>query len=229
VARKITAKELYNELLRQEIKSSCGSINFNMADVSVTIDTTDTVGHILQSWLKQWLIDNDYYFNEPSNTQVFPDFYLDTDVKKNLLEVKAFNYNASPAFDIANFESYCSSLAENAYRLDADYLIFGYSMNNGVIKIEDIWLKKIWEISSSSAKYPLRVQDKRGMIYNIRPTKWYSSRATPSFDSKENFIIAIYNTLKKYSHTSIEENQWIYSVVNNYKNYTGSTLKIRFE
>ncbi len=79
-----------------------------MADITVKIDTTDTVGITLQAWLKQYLINNKIAFCEPLNTQEFPDFFLD-DVASNqhMLEIKAFNYNATPAFDIANFESYC--------------------------------------------------------------------------------------------------------------------------
>ena len=89
------------------------------------------------------MIDKNITFVEMDNTQEFPDFILDPfDRENNLLEVKAFNYDAGPGFDIANFESYCDSVRIKPYRLNADYLIFFYSMNDTEIKIKNIWLKK---------------------------------------------------------------------------------------
>lgn len=102
----ITAKKLYNELLSDEIIDKVGNIVFSLAGTSVIINTTDTVGNSIQNWLGQWMKNKNIYCDEPTNTQEFPDFYLSTDKQKGLLEVKAFNFNASPAFDIANFESY---------------------------------------------------------------------------------------------------------------------------
>lgn len=228
--KKLSAKELHELLLNSGIIGSTGKIQFTMSSVFVTIDTTDIVGHILQSWLKQWMIDKDIFFDEPKNTQVFPDFYLDDkDIKNNLLEVKAFNYDNSPAFDIANFESYCTSLMEDAYRLNADYLVFAYTMKKGLIKIENIWLKKIWQISSSSTKYPLRVQDKREIIYNIRPTKWYSDKAKSPFKSREDFVIALHDTLNGYEHTKIHAKKWIKKVMKNYKSHTTHSLDIKLK
>ncbi|MCX4328809.1 MAG: NgoBV family restriction endonuclease [Lachnospiraceae bacterium] len=131
MANKITAQELFTKLNNLHLEKKFGVISFNLAGISVKINTTDTVGITLQAWLKQYLIDNDIYFSEPANTQEFPDFFLDNNgTYRHMPEVKAFNYNATPAFDIANFESYCSSVQKKPYRLDADYLIFGYVMNN---------------------------------------------------------------------------------------------------
>lgn len=227
--KKVTASELYKLLIDGGVIGSTGKILFEMANIPVEINTTDTVGQSLQSWLKQWMTHNNIYFTEPDSTQVFPDFILDeNDMINNLLEIKAFNYKATPAFDIANFESYCTSIMTKAYRLDADYLIFGYSMYGSKITIENIWLKKIWEITSSSSNHALKVQDKRGTIYNIRPYKWYSHRRTKTvaFDCKEDFIIAIYDTLRNYKNTKIDSEVWIKSVIDNYKLHTGNELNL---
>ena len=222
------ALALYNTLKDDNIIGSIGKITFKLANTSVDISTTDTVGQSLQSWLKQYMIDKNITFVEMDNTQEFPDFILDPfDRENNLLEVKAFNYDAGPGFDIANFESYCDSVRIKPYRLNADYLIFGYSMNDTEIKIKNIWLKKIWEISSSSGPHPLKVQDKRGIIYNIRPCKWYGSNNKFSpFISKEQFIKAIYNTLKEYQHSRINADLWLNDLKINYKNYYNENLHI---
>lgn len=223
------ALALYNLLKDEGIIGSVGKITFKLAHISVDISTTDTVGQSLQSWLKQYMLDKNIVFMEMDNTQEFPDFILDPiDTESNLLEVKAFNYNADPGFDIANFESYCDSVRIKPYRLNADYLIFGYSMTGAEIKIENIWIKKIWEISSSSGSHPLKVQDKRGIIYNIRPCKWYGTNNNrfPAFTSQEQFIKAIYNTLKEYQHSRINADEWLSDLKTNYKKYYDKDLYV---
>lgn len=223
----LSAAEIYNRLLESDIIGSTGFISFNLGETSVTINTTDTVGVTLQAWLKQWLLENNIYFSEPENTQEFPDFYLnDLNREQNMLEVKAFNYCKTPAFDIANFESYCASLEYQSYRLDADYLIFGYSMgDNGAIRIERIWLKKIWEIAGTSARYPLKTQVKRDVIYNIRPSSNFKTGTTPPFRNKEELIRAIYGTLSLYRGEDVAL-RWLENVIRNYRDFTSIELNI---
>lgn len=225
MAKKITAQELYTALGNLHLERQVGVISFNLAGVSVKIDTTDTVGITLQAWLKQYLTDNNIYFSEPANTQEFPDFFLDNnEANKHMLEVKAFNYNATPAFDIANFESYCSSVKEKPYRLDADYLIFGYTMNDlGDITVKKVWLHKIWQIAGTSQRFPLKTQVKRDMIYNIRPNTDFKAGNKGPFRSKDDFLLAIYKTLEIYKGKSFADD-WKRTLSINYKNYYGYNL-----
>lgn len=222
---KITSNELFLILKNLHLENQSGEIRFNLAGVSVKINTTDTVGITLQAWLKQFLTDNNFYFSEPANTQEFPDFFLDdVDSHKHMLEIKAFNYDAAPGFDIANFESYCASVKNKPYRLDADYLIFGYLMDtDGNITIKKLWLKKIWQIAGTSQKYPLRTQVKREMIYNIRPNCVFKKDQTGPFNSKEEFLEAIYETLICYKGKLFADD-WKSTLVVNYKNYYNSCL-----
>lgn len=217
---KITAQQLFYNLVNLHLEKQTGIICFNLAGVSVKINTTDTVGITLQSWLKQYMLDNNIFFSEPSNTQEFPDFFLDDNkTYKNMLEVKAFNYNATPAFDIANFESYCSSVKEKPYRLDADYIIFGYTMDNfGYITIKKIWLHKIWQIAGTSKRLPLKTQIKREMIYNIRPNTDFKAGNKGPFKSKDDFLFAIYETLVIYRGQSFAD-AWKNTLEINYKKY----------
>lgn len=225
MTKKITAQELYTALGNLHLERQIGVISFNLAGVSVKIDTTDTVGITLQAWLKQYLTDNDIYFSEPANTQEFPDFFLDNnEAFKHMLEVKAFNYNAAPAFDIANFESYCSSVKEKPYRLDADYLIFGYTMNDsGDITVKKVWLHKIWQIAGTSQRFPLKTQVKRDMIYNIRPNTDFKAGNKGPFRSKDDFLLAIYKTLVIYKGKSFADD-WKQTLSTNYKKYYGCNL-----
>lgn len=223
---KLTSQELFNKLLAAKLDKYTGEIIFHMAGVKVKINTTDTVGMNLQAWLKQYFIENDIFFSEPHNTQEFPDFYLDDiEPEKHMLEIKAFNYSATPAFDIANFESYCSSVKTKPFRLDADYLIFGYEMSDkGDITIKKMWLKKIWEIAGDSKQYPLKTQVKRGMIYNIRPNSNFKFDGKGPFKSKEEFLNATYLTLASYKSKDFAED-WKRTLAVNFAKYYGHCLQ----
>lgn len=228
--RVISAKELYDMLINDGILTIEGNIKFKLGSTETIIKTKDTIGNSLQSWLGQWLTDHNIFWFEPANTQEFPDFYLSEENKnEHMMELKTFNNEATPAFDIANFESYCSSLRTKPFRLDADYLILGYTMdtNTGTIRIKNVWLKKIWEISGSSSTYALRTQVKRGMIYNIRPIVWYSNSDSCRFNSKEEFVKAIYLTLKSYKGDSFAVD-WLKDVKESYKNYYGKEIDVEF-
>lgn len=226
----ITAKELYDLLIEKGILEFHGEITFKLGETEAIIKTRDTIGNSLQSWLGQWLDDNGFYYSEPDNTQEFPDFYLHPEkLQENMLELKTFNYDASPAFDIANFESYCQSLRTKPFRLNADYLIMGYEMDShtGEISIRNIWLKKIWQIAGKSAKFPLRTQVKRDMIYNIRPIVWYSHSDSCRFNNAEEFVEAIYGTLKLYKGEKFAID-WLTDVKNSYRDYYGKEIDVNF-
>ena len=230
MARIITAQQLLSDLNNIHLDQQIGVITFNLAGVSVMIDTTDTVGITLQAWLKQYFIDNDIYFSEPANTQEFPDFYLDENQPhKHMLEVKAFNYDATLAFDIANFDSYCSSVKEKPYRLDADYLIFGYVMNaSGDITVKKIWLHKIWQIAGTSQRFALKTQVKRDVIYNIRPNTDFKVGNKGTFNSKEDFLSAIYKTLSTYERRGKKfADDWKETMSKSYKDYYGVSLTFK--
>lgn len=215
-----TALQIYNQLNATNLLNSKGKITFSLAGVTTIVKTTDIVGNTLQSWLKEYFIKNNIFFKEPANTQEFPDFFLSSNSKVNLLEVKSFNFSETPAFDIANFESYCDSIKNKPYNLYADYLIFGYQMDsNGDISIKKIWLKKIWEIAGKSSIFPLKTQIKRGTIYNIRPRS-FKNTPTPIFSCEQDFIQAIYETLSQYKNPTFA-NDWLMTFKNNYFQFYG--------
>lgn len=219
-----TAEEIF-ELLNTTVIDKVGRIVFSLGDISVTIDTTDTVGNSLQRWLKEWLIKNEIYEDEPANTQEFPDFYLSAaSPKDHMLEVKAFNYNAAPAFDIANYEAYIASVAEKPYRLMADYIIFGYTMDgDGTITIKKIWLKKIWDIAGKSKNRALKVQVKKDVYYNIRPNSEFKTNKVGPFTNKEAFLKALYETQKGYRGEK-EADAWKEKLQASYRAYYHQNL-----
>jgi hypothetical protein len=227
---KITGEELFRKLVDDyKIIGEQGVINFSLKGLTISIETKDTVGNLLQEWLKAWMMIEKIEFEENTNSQTFPDFHLDKEnKKKGLLEVKTFDWDRGPGFDLANFDSYCNSLLESAYRIDSDYLIFAYQMRGSQITIKDVWFKKIWELSSPSGTYPIKVQEKKQVIYNLRPGVWYSARSTyKPFKSKEEFLTALNETRYQYPQTRHANGHWLKNVLKNYEAHTGVSLDVK--
>ncbi len=222
----VTATEIKELLENQSIYSSIGTITMNLNNTSVVIKQNDIIGNALQEWLGQVLKDNDIYF-KPAKGQTFPDFYLGEDSTKNLCEMKTF-YKA-PNFDVANFYAYIDSLTDKAYRLDSDYLIFKYhSDENGCIKIQNIWCKKVWEITGKANDFDLKCQRKKGQIVNIRPVTFYSEKSKlKPFANKEELLAALYKTHLSTTNQTRVSKDWLNKVIENYKSYSGIDLKDR--
>lgn len=229
---RLSAQEIYDKLLNVDhILELEGQIKFFLGDVNIIVRQKDVVGNIMQEWLQGWLDARGIEYAPSENTQMPPDFFLDPDDRtKGLLEVKAFNRNGSPGFDIADFRMYASEIQEKPYMLDVDYLIFGYDMSDdGVVTIKDVWLKKVWQITRRMENYPINLQVKEGVIHKIRPGVWYSERVTDYaiFDCLEDFISAIEETtFKEPKLRSSVASTWLAVFQRNYKAWYGEELNI---
>lgn len=221
----LTPKEFFDKIY-PEVVGKLGHIMFELNQISVTINTKDSIGHMLQDWIETWAKQNNIYIRPNSHTQEFPDFYLSQSNVDSLLEIKSFDYMASPNFDIANFDTYVRSLIDNPKKLDAYYLVFGYSLQDGKIKIEELWLKRIWELCTNSAAWDLKLQVKQGTIYNIRPVNFVSKRSNIAqpFASKVEFLIAIQSVLNHYTKTKGLQEDWLDTFMQKYYEATGISL-----
>lgn len=229
---RLTAQEIVDRLLNVDnVLDLKGEIKFYLGDVDIIVKQKDVVGNIMQEWLQGWLDKNDIEYAPSENSQMPPDFYLNPDDKtKGLLEVKAFNRNGSPGFDIADFRMYAEEIQEKPYMLDVDYLIFGYDMNeSGVVSIKNVWLKKVWQITRRMANYPINLQVKDGVIHKIRPGVWYSQKATDYaiFDCLEDFICAMEETtFKEPKLRDSIASTWLEKFQRNYKARYGHELNV---
>ncbi len=220
---KLTAMEIYDKLLNEDqIKTVKGQIRFHLGDVGIIVKKKDVVGNILQ----EWLVSRGVEFDPNPNTQMPPDVYLDPENHTvNLLEVKAFNRESSPAFDIADFKAFVNELIEKPYHLDTDYLIFGYIMDEdtGDVIVKDLWLKKLWEITKTMDNWPITVQYKNGILQKMRPGNWYTaSRRTGSvFASKEDYLAAFEETIYQNPETHAQGAQWKNRFKRSYRNHYG--------
>lgn len=228
---KLSAQEVYEKLLNEDkILELKGQIKFYLGNVDIIVKQKDVVGNIMQEWLQGWLEKNNIEYAVNDNTQMPPDFFLNSDNRtKNLLEVKAFNRNASPGFDIADFRMYAEEILEKPYMLDVDYLIFGYDMDkNGVVTIKDLWIKKVWQITRRMKNWPLNLQIKDNVVHKIRPAVWYSTRRVDYkvFESLEDFISAIEETVYQNPKTREKAGTWKVTFLENYEKYKGIQLTI---
>lgn len=198
--------------LKDELPTLKGRTTFSLGEVTIKVRGKDGIGGLVEEWFGTWAERNRFKIVNPkvtSSSQEFPDYFLG-ETRDGYLEIKTFDMNAAPNFDIANFESYCESLAANPWRLFSDYLIFGYKISaESEIQITGLWLKKIWEITCPSAAYPLKTQTKRNVIYNIRPASFHSmsmrgAKFSP-FNSARLFVNALYDTQENYN--GITENR----------------------
>lgn len=227
---KLTAEQVYDRLLNvDKIKTAEGQIRFFLGNVNIIVRQKDVVGNIIQEWLEGWLKENNIAFDTNPNTQMPPDIFLNPDNHSiDLLEVKAFNYAATPGFDIADFKAYAREIIENPHMLHTKYIIFGYSMSNdGIVTIKDIWLKNVWEICRSMDTWPINVQYKNKVIHKIRPAKWYGKQSRfPMFQSLEHFLSAIEETLFSYHDTHALSVGWRKKLIEAYKNNYSKTISI---
>lgn len=114
---RLTAEEVYNKLINDDkILEVKGQIRFYLGDVDIIVKQRDVVGNIMQEWLEGWLQKKGIDYMPNPNSQMPPDFYLNPeDTTSDLLEVKAFNNERTPAFDIADFNSFQSEIKDKPY------------------------------------------------------------------------------------------------------------------
>ena len=228
---RLTAEQIYDKLINEDrILEIDGRITFDFGDVNIIVKQKDVVGNIIQEWVQGWLDKNDIEYAPSENTQMPPDFFLNPDdLTKDLLEVKAFNRSASPGFDIADFRAYQREIIAQPYMLHADYLIFGYDMDdNGIVTIKDVWLKKVWEITRRMENWPLNLQVKNDVVHKIRPGVWYSVRPRDftMFRNIEDFLSAVEQTVWQNPDTRVYSADWKRLFLESYRDFYGIDLDI---
>lgn len=195
-SRVMSSEEIYETLSRLPLVGQEGLIKFELAGVKFPVVSKDIIGGVVQEWVENWLFAQNIMFSKPDNSQDWPDLILGNGED---LEIKVFNYDASPAFDLGNFRSYVDSLVEFPKRLFDKHLVFGYSsdVDTGLISIKGIWLKNIWELTGPSPKNILEMQVKKGVPYNLRPKKFYSNSVSLFHDHLE-FLQALSDAIDKF-------------------------------
>lgn len=214
------------EALKRDLLDKQGVISMDLAGISLDIRAKDIIGNSLQEWIGSWFSEKGITYRVLKNSQEFPDYIITFDDIESYLEIKSFNYDKGPAFDLANFNSYIDSLEKNPKKIDADYLILGYSSNSKGFVVKQIFLKKIWEMSGKSTVDPLKIQNKKGIVYNIRPMTFYK-KPNSTFKNRSEFLKGLTETKRKYSNQGTEISdidQWEKAIITEYYNLTGKKL-----
>lgn len=220
------AEKLYQQLVKTfGIKEATGKIQFTLKDFNITVEQNNIVGNILEEWLDKWMTANGIPHLHNAG-QTSPDFWLDPDkCDQDWLEVKSFTDN--PNFDISAFRSFIKVIIDEPWKLHSDYLLLQYTMEDGVVTVKDCWLKKIWEISCSSKRWPVKTQYRNKVINNIRPATWYSKRNEfPTFQSLEHFLSAVEETIYTYVDTRTMAENWLKNLKASYKRFYGQELDV---
>lgn len=220
------AEQVFNALNDDfNFEGAEGSLKFNLRDYEIIVEQNNVVGNILEEWLAKWLASHGIYARH-NHGQSSPDFWLNpNDENADWLEVKSFT--GSPNFDLAAFRSFIQLIIDKPWKLQSNYLLIKYKSQDGIVTIENFWLKKIWEISSTSAAWPIKVQCKRGVIFNLRPATWYAANPDYSaFQSLEHFLAALEQTIYKYHDTNSLADNWKDNVIASYRRHYGIELEI---
>ena len=208
------------------IEGACGAVKFHLRDFGITVDQNNIIGNILEEWLHKWMEDKGI-IHIHNTRQTSPDFWLNpNDLDSDWLEVKSFT--GSPSFDIAAFRSFINLVIDKPWKLHSKHLLIKYKMQNGIVTIEQIWLKNLWEICSTSGTWPVKVQYKNKVIVNIRPATWYSENTDfKPFKSLEHFLAAMEETIYQYPDTRVTTAlNWTKKLVNSYEKHYGKRLSI---
>lgn len=199
-------------ITQENIIGQTGQLSFSYANFQTTIFSKDAIGNAIQDWFGQWLSYHGIVWGTGIHTQSWPDFILSDG---SHLEVKTFDSEASPNFDVANFDAFVRSLWNgDVHRLDTLHLVFSYITNpqTGAISINNYWLKNIWDLTGPSGANILSLQKKQGTAVNIRPKNWRSNRVQ-MFTSRQEFVEALSRAVIRFSPG--EYIDW-YSVVENH-------------
>lgn len=202
-------KKLYG--LAGCILSISYTLTTSVDDVVVAnpIESCDSVGDVIEQMIRDFIHKTcgNMVCKGPPNQS--PDIFVLSPLKflpgmvVRFVEVKAFT--KTPGFDIGNFDSYCDALAEEGgvkkKLFETVYLIVEYEcLPDSTFKIKDVQTKYVWQLPSYDLKYPITLQVKRGVVYNIRPgvkSSWDCKTKTP-----KRFIQKIEDTMKLYNHST---------------------------
>ena len=158
------------------------TLTANFGGRSIQINNPNLVGDLLEDVFFPFYKEACPDFEEGPK-QESPDFHAQG---KNFdFEQKAFT--GSPGFDISNFTSFVHQLSKpgglEKKIFKTKYLVYEYKMENDAFIIKDVWILNIWDLPVYDKTYPISVQVKKKMWYNIRPgakSGWNDKTKTPT-------------------------------------------------
>lgn len=223
------AEKLLKQLRTDGIIGAVGKINANFEltgktrklNIKKQIMRPGSVGQIIEEWLSAYMDDKKIYYRA-QKSQESPDYFLNKSTnKRDLLEVKV--YGKSAAFDLGTVRGVCNTLPEEVYKLDMDYLIIHYSMDDAIgdIVIKDVWLRKIWQVAGKETTSPYRLsrQVKNNQVTTIRPVGIKRPNPKAQFLSLEEYLYALYIEYTEIEKTKKKQEEWLEKIVIGYNKF----------
>lgn len=190
-----------SKLLGAEVYKKQGSIMIYVGGIPQISHSNDIVGNSLQEWLPAWFSDNGLDLTPNEHTQAFPDFMAHFKNENIPMDIKCWNFNAQPAFDIANFDSFYRTTYTDPEKITAKYLVIGYKPNEHGFTIEYVDLKDLWELLGKTKTKPMNLQVKQGKPYAIRPINF--RKPENAFNDVEEMLKAIKATRDQYPNKDL--------------------------
>jgi hypothetical protein len=178
---KYRGQERLLEICRSLIGRTFGcTIDIDNEEESVNFSDPNIVGSMVETILERKMLSIEDIKKGPPQSK--PDFYAQN--QEHFLEVKA--YLGSPGFDISNISSYIDDMSKPngvmKHLFQTSYLVFEYGKCGTRWKFLSFHCLSVWSLIGYDNTYPLSVQVKRGMWYNLRPcalSGWKDTKKTP--------------------------------------------------
>ena len=211
-------EELYR-LSKYRLEGQHGQISINFANHNHVYRGNDVIGNCLQEWLPDWFSHLGVDIHEGAGTQVFPDFVATFSGISYDVEIKAWNINNAPAFDLANFYSFLDTTFQHPGKINAHYFILGYQPDRADdfaqgFTLKKLYLRHLWQITGPARKYRVGLQVKRGIPHALRPCNFHS-RPQTCFAEKAAFLRAAAQAFAKFPNPIIPFTpvQWLEKVL----------------
>jgi len=162
-----TIQESCQRLVGKEFVLSI-SLDYEIVPLEDSEGLNNAVGSILEHAIF-WVLKKDLLYLERGPKQKSPDYY---NRKEYEYELKVFEKNAG--FDISSYNAYVHQLCLQGgvcrKLFKTKYLVFKYSLTGCKITLQNFWMLNVWDLVNCSCKYPIGIQNKHGIWYNIRPS-----------------------------------------------------------
>lgn len=202
--RKLCLKLIGAEIrFNYELKLNDNNVHNNL------INNCNIIGDCMENILIPYLQKNIKTI-ERGPKQKSPDFWN----RNRNYEWELKTFKEKPGFDVSNYSSYINQLNQKGgvkrKLFRTQYLIFKYAFCGNYVKILDFKLCNIWNLLLYTGKYPISIQNKRGMWYNIRPCSY------SDIDKKEKnpnlLITKLIKSIKECPNNINEKNKIIFNI-----------------
>lgn len=170
---KLTDSHQYKNI--EKLKTLCNSfvgqkihLTATFKNHTIAITNPNLVGDLLEDIFYP-IYKESFPDFEKGPKQESPDFFAEN--KEFQFEQKAFF--GSPGFDISNFTSFIHQISKpgglEKKVFKTKYLVYEYGLDKDSFIIKNFWMLNIWNMPTYDNTYPITMQVKKGMWYNIRP------------------------------------------------------------